>query len=227
VDITPAPGFVGTATFQVAPRGDGADPVTITVEVVPEPAPDAVDDQIEVERGAIVVIDAATLLGNDRPSPAPAVLSLRAADPLRLVSVYGFDGGTAVLRLDGQIEVQADEEGSFTYTVTDAWGATGSARVLVQLASEAPTTPAPTAPPTVPTDTAPPVTVLPTSPAINVPTTRPTGQGAGTPTTPIGRTLPQTGADPTQRVRLAMTMLLLGGLLVLVVRRRTPTSRQG
>jgi hypothetical protein len=50
VDITPAPGFVGTVTFAVAPRA-GSDTVTITVEVVPEPAPVAVDDRIEVARG--------------------------------------------------------------------------------------------------------------------------------------------------------------------------------
>jgi len=134
VDITPAPGFVGTDSFQVTRRGDGGDPVTITVEVVAAPVPAVVDDQIEVERGAVTVIDPATLLANDGSPPGVlGLLSTRAADPLRIVSVYGFDGGTAVLRRDGQIEVRADAAGSFTYAVADGAGATGvsAARKLV------------------------------------------------------------------------------------------------
>lgn len=218
VDITPAAGFIGTASFQVAARGDGATPVTITVEVVPAPTPTAVDDQIEVERGAIAVIDPATLLANDL---APSALSSpSAADPLRVVSVYGFDGGTAVLRRDGQIEVQADAPGSFTYTVSDASGLTGDARVQVRLAAAASTTSSTTTEP--PPTSGTPTTMPPVLPTSSAPTTTTTWQGPVTPTTQPGRALPTTGTDLAP-LRLALTMVLLGVPLVLAVRRRSPS----
>jgi hypothetical protein len=237
VDITPAPGFVGTASFQVAARGEGADPVTITVEVVAAPVPAAVDDQIEVERGALAVIDPETLLANDGPpSGALGLLSTSAADPLRVVSVYGVGGGTAVLRRDGQIEVEADTAGSFTYTVVDGAGATGNARVVVRLAAAPPATQPTTAPPPPSTSTSgppttaapitdPPSTVSSTSPAINVATTTRPGQGAGTPTAPPAVALPATGADTAHGLRVALTILVVGVVLMVVVRRRDPASR--
>jgi LPXTG-motif cell wall-anchored protein len=169
------------------------------------------------------------LLANDGAPPGVlGLLSTSAADPFRVVSVYGFDGGTAVLRRDGQIEVQADAPGSFTYAVADDAGETGSARVFVKLAAAPPTTqPTTTPPPPSPPTTDPPTTTSPTSPTINVPTTTPPGQGAGTPTTSPAVTLPATGADAAQRLRLAVAMLLAGVVLVLVVRRRNPASRSG
>jgi cytoskeletal protein RodZ len=193
------------------------------------------------------VIDAATLLGNDRPVVDVLSLGAAAATPLRVVSVYGFDGGTAVLRLDGQIEVQADDPGSFTYTVADASGATADASVFVELAQEPPTTPPPssttspsattpstttpstttpstTTPSTTTPTTVSPTTVSPASPTTNLPTTTPAGQGAGTPSTPPGGILPQTGTDLGQRLRLAATIVLLGVVLVVMIRRRQPAS---
>src|SRR4029079_19201300 len=186
-------------------------------------------DQIEVERGAVTVIDPATLLANDGSPPGVlGLLSTRAADPLRIVSVYGFDGGTAVLRRDGQIEVQADAPGSFTYAVADGAGATGSASVFVTLAAAPPATqPTTTPPPPSSPSTDPATTVAPTSPTINVPTTRPPGQGAGTPTTSPAVTLPATRRDAAQRWRLRWAVLLVGVVLVGVVRRRNPASRSG
>ena len=223
VDITPAPGFVGTASFLVAPRTDGGDMVVITVDVAPEPSPIAADDVIEVERGAVVVVDPSTLLGNDR-SLARLVL-LDEPQTLRIVSVYGFDGGTAVLRLDGKIEVEAVAAGSFSYTVADEEGATGSARVVVQL-TQAPTS----TPTTAPSTTAAPSTTPPvTTPATwtTAPAVTPTAPVGATPSSPEGVTLPETGANVTLRLWLAATLVFFGVTLVVVVRRRGPATRRG
>jgi hypothetical protein len=229
VDITPAPGFVGTASFLVAPGSEGAESVRITVDVVPASAPSAADDQIQVDRGAVVMIEPETLLGNDRPPADPP--SLTDGAPLRIVSVYGFAEGTAVLRLDGRIEVQADGPGSFMYSIADDSGATDTARVVVQLTPVAPPT---ITPPTAPTAPTPPTTAPPTLPA--TPTTSPSpavpaipiGTPGATPPppNPADVTLPSTGGNLAQPLRLAATMCAVGVALVVVVRRRSPASRR-
>jgi hypothetical protein len=235
VDITPAAGFLGRATFQVAPRGGTAEAVTITVNVVAAPVPRAVDDVIEVKAAVVAVVDPAELLANDRPSTAPASPSdpnpqLLAADPsLRLVSVHGFDGGTAVLRLDGMIEVMADRAGTFTYTVADTSGAVADAQVSVRLAMQVPP-PSPTDPPTPTSPAPPPVTTPVVPPPGAVPAVGPaTGVVPATTTPgdmkPSDVTLPETGADITLRLRLAGFSLIVGIALVIAVRRRRQPDR--
>ncbi len=230
VRIIPAPGFVGVTTFQVAGLGTDAAVATITVEVVAAPTPVAGDDQIEVERDAVVTIDADALLANDRPPSSPLSASLpdvaRLAPPLRLVSVFGFDGGTAVLRRDGRIDLQARTAGTFTYTVADASGATANARVTVRLA--APTT-VPTTPTTLPTPTTSPAsTPVATIPATSVTTADPAGFApaapSGTATVPSGG-LPATGSDAGRSVQIALVVSLLGLVLVVTSRRRRPRIR--
>jgi LPXTG-motif cell wall-anchored protein len=155
---------------------------------------------------------------------------LLAADPsLRLVSVHGFDGGTAVLRLDGMIEVMADRAGTFTYTLADTSGAVADAQVSVRLAMQVPP-PSPTDPPTPTSPAPPPVTTPVVPPPGAVPAVGPaTGVVPATTTPgdmkPSDVTLPETGADITLRLRLAGFSLIVGIALVIAVRRRRQPDR--
>lgn len=223
VVIIPAPGFVGVTTFQVAGLGTDAAIATITVEVVAAPTPLASDDQIEVQRDTVVTVDAAVLLANDR-SPLSASLRRSAVDaaPLRLVSVFGFDGGSAVLRGDGRIDVQAKAAGTFTYTVADGSGATANASVRVQLTS---TTTVPTT-----TDSPTPTTTPATTPVATIPATRvtpadPAGFAPDVPAAPAdvpSGGLPATGSQAGRSVQIALVVSLLGLILVVTSRRRRP-----
>ncbi|MEO6125470.1 MAG: hypothetical protein ABIR32_17370 [Ilumatobacteraceae bacterium] len=216
VRITPAPGFIGTTSFDVAAR-DGSHPEHITVVVVAPDVPRPVDDRITVMPNAVTTIEAGELLANDRGSEsntAPALgvgrLADLAAPGLRIVSVFGFDGGTAVLKLNGQIEVQASASGTFIYTIADATGAIASARVTVDVAVPTTTTTNTTSPTTTNTSTgstSPTATPDPTAPSLSTPVTR--GDS----------TLPVTGTNSISLLRPAF-ILILGGLVLSLRRRR-------
>ena len=156
VRITPAPGFVGVTTFQVSGLGTDAAVATITVEVVAAPAPAAADDQIEVERDAVVTIDAA---GVARQRPAPELAYSRRpcqawrSLPRRCVSCPSSASTAAPPCCDattGRSTCRPKMRGTFTYTVADESGATANARVTVRsaAATTVPTTPTPTPSPT-------------------------------------------------------------------------------
>lgn len=233
--ITPLAGFVGRTTFPVTTPGSDAI-VLITVDVVPPPAPVAVPDTLTIAVGSPTIVDPAELLANDRP--AESTQEARSTGDLRVVSVYGFTGGTAVLDRDGLIEVLLDQPtgGTFSYVIADETGATSTAEVTV-LATQVPTTTAtptttsPTttaAPPTTtatpPTTTAAPPTTSPssTSPTTTTSapptpsTTTPSGTVAPAPPTtptsisPISGELPSTGSSPWHAVRVALTLVAFG-----------------
>lgn len=83
--------------------------------------------------GAALTLTSASLLANDRDPDG---------DPLRVASVGGAVGGTAVLRADGAIlfTPNAGFSGAagFSYTVSDGRGGTSSAQVALTVAAPAP-----------------------------------------------------------------------------------------
>ena len=237
--ITPAPGFTGRTTFQVSAPGSG-EIATITVDVVPLPAPVAVDDTVVVEPQTPTTIDPATLLANDLPTePAVEAVLARSVGDLRVVSVHSFSAGTAVLNHEGTIEilVEGSRGGTFSYVIADDAGATSTASVAVLVPTMTPTS----APTSSPTTTPPTTSPTSTSPSTSPPTTSPppiTSDAGGVtpstpvppaaPTLPVGE-LPSTGSDLAPFLRLAAATMIGGVALLLLVhhRRRRATAQRG
>jgi hypothetical protein len=145
---------------------------------------------------------------------------VRSGGGLRVVSAYGFTGGTTVLNRDGLLEVVLEQPagGTFSYVIADPTGATSTAEVTV-LAATSPTS-------TPPTTTVAPATTSPATTVAPTPTGEPTPSTTSFTPTPIGD-LPATGSSPWHAVRVALVLLALGTALVGVAwsTRRRPTAR--
>jgi hypothetical protein len=133
--VTPAPGFLGTATIGYVVAGTTGPVAAATITVTGNQPPVAEPDTITAAQGVDTVIDPAVLLANDHdPDPNAA---------LRVVSVSGTDNGTAWLDVDGLVHVLPANAGTavFTYVIADDGGALSLARVTATVAaSEQPTT---------------------------------------------------------------------------------------
>ena len=128
-DYTPPLGFLGTDTFSytVSDGRGGTDTATVTIEVVPNSAPLAVDDAFSgFSSNAPLAI---TVMVNDSDPDL---------DPLTVTSVSGPANGTAVVAAGGGFVNYSPDAGfigtdTFTYTIADGAGGTDSATVTVEI----------------------------------------------------------------------------------------------
>lgn len=103
-------------------------PVAEEPPVVENSAPDAQDDALEGTRDNAIVIDPATLLGNDTDADGDPLEGVSVQDPVNGTVVV--DGGNVIFTPDdGYIG-----EASFTYTVTDGNGGFDTATVNLTVA---------------------------------------------------------------------------------------------
>mgnify|MGYP000508790167 CR=1 FL=1 len=128
VVFTPAPGFLGTAsfTYTVSDGHGGSDTATVTLNVTTPPniGPDAVNDSgLSTPVGTALTVPAGTLLGNDTDADG---------DPLSIISVQSAVNGS--IALAGGNVVFTPTAGysgpaSFSYTISDGHGGTDTATV--------------------------------------------------------------------------------------------------
>ncbi|MEE9313269.1 MAG: Ig-like domain-containing protein, partial [Rhizobiaceae bacterium] len=137
VEYTPNAGFTGsdTFTYTVTDANGATDTATVTVDVkdtAPANSVDAVDDVANAAYDTPVKIN---VLSNDSDPEG---------DAFTVTSVTDGQGGTVTIAADGQV-IYTPNPGvygvdTFTYTITDAKGATSTATVSVTI--EGPTDPA-------------------------------------------------------------------------------------
>ncbi len=129
-DAVPAPDAPVSADSiaeAVAPAAQASLPVISTPEFT-DPPPVLQDDVVATDEDTVLLIDPATLLGNDSDPMGSS---------LAIVSVSGATGGTVAF-IDGKIAFTpaADYNGlaGFSYTVRDDFGNLSTAKVLVSVA---------------------------------------------------------------------------------------------
>ena len=127
ITYTPNPNFNGTDQFSwtITFSFPGSATTVITVNVQPvNDAPQAVDDQITIAGGTVVI----SVLSNDTDPDG---------DAITLTSVSQPSTGTAVANADGTVTYSAPAGFSgiatFTYTISDPSGASASATVQVRV----------------------------------------------------------------------------------------------
>lgn len=224
VEITARPGFVGPTSFEAWALGNLAGARRIAVEVVAPPVPGTGDDTVTVRRGVEEVIDPADLLANDDDG-----LEIVAVSSPDAIAWLDRDDKVRILLPDAVAAAAAPalQQPTFTYTVADADGILGSARVSVLAAGQptsTTTTPSPPTPTTAPaggaTTTAPPV-ASPQAPGATAPAT--TAAPSGAPDAGSGGAggddLAFTGADPLVLVVLSGLALVVGLSAVAASRR--------
>jgi len=132
VTYTPDPGFTGVDTFfYEVTDGDGAtDSATVTVTVTANEPPDAVDDSAETTTDTPVDID---VTGNDSDPEG---------DPISVTDVGTPANGLAALTGPGLIAYTPDTSfngvDEFTYELSDSYGDTDVATVVVTVSPPAP-----------------------------------------------------------------------------------------
>jgi cysteine-rich repeat protein len=135
VTFTPAPNFLGTATFEyTVSDGTATDTGLVTVNVTgSNDAPVAVDDSATTPEDIALALPAAALVANDIDADG---------DPLSVTAVSGATNGTVVLA--GGVATftpAANFSGtaSFTYTVTDGLDSdTGTVTITVTAVNDPP-----------------------------------------------------------------------------------------
>lgn len=135
LEVTPADGFTGTATFVVANASAPASTATVTVTVVANQPPVAADDVRTVTLGQTATFAATELLVNDDDPDGPT-------DRLRVVAVRAATNGDAHLDPAGTVFVTPATAGQGLAEVVVADGEGALATSLLRLT----VTPAPTPP---------------------------------------------------------------------------------
>ncbi len=128
---TPAPGFIGTDTFDyvISDGNGGTDTATVTVDVTDggggNTDPDAVDDSDTTSINTPVTI---TVLGNDTDPEMDTLSVTGATDPAN---------GSVVVNADGTVDYTPDADftgtDTFNYTISDGNGGTDTATVTVSV----------------------------------------------------------------------------------------------
>ena len=132
ITFTPSPNFNGPAsfTYTVSDGQGGFSTATVSVNVIPvNDAPVAVDDVVSSDEDQPLVLNPATLLGNDVDVDG---------NPLTITSVQGAVNGTVSL-VNGIVVFTPLPNyfgpARFTYTVSDGQGGTSSATVNIAVLS--------------------------------------------------------------------------------------------
>lgn len=135
----PAPGFVGSETFQydVTDDSGATQSATVTVTVTSEEAdsPTAVDDQFTVTSGApLATFD---VLANDSPASSESTITITDVSSSEQGSTVEIAGdGTAIGYAPATDFVGSE---TITYTITDSGGGTATASVTFNVVDSAPT----------------------------------------------------------------------------------------
>ncbi len=137
--VTPVDGFLGTATLLVAnPLAPDAT-ATVTVEVVGNAPPIAVDDTRSVTAGQVTTFAVDELLTNDSDPDGPT-------DELRVVAVRAATNGEAYVDTAGTVFVSPTAVGSgqAEVVIADGEGAIATSQLLLEVIAAPPPPGAPT-----------------------------------------------------------------------------------
>jgi hypothetical protein len=127
---TPDAGFTGTDTFSytISDGNGGTDTATVTINVSPDTGANTVvakDDRLDIDEDTSIIVD---LTANDFDPQG---------DDFEVTAVGTPANGTATLLADGTVQYTPDPDffgtDSFTYTITDQFGATDVATVTVNV----------------------------------------------------------------------------------------------
>ena len=126
---TPAGGFAGADSFDYTITDANGDTSTATVTVLVDAVPDPVDDSYSTLEDTPLVVAAPGVMGNDDGGNAPAVVTSYDASSV--------NAGTVSMNPDGSFSytpaVGYSGMDTFTYTITDANGDSGTATVTVDV----------------------------------------------------------------------------------------------
>ncbi|MBV7409941.1 Ig-like domain-containing protein [Maritimibacter sp. DP1N21-5] len=126
---TPNAGFIGTESFSytISDGNGGTDTASVTIDVTPNGnnAVVAKDDALDIDEDTSIIVD---LTDNDFDPQG---------DSFSVTALGTPANGTATLLADGTVQYTPDPDffgtDSFTYTITDIYGATDTATVTVNV----------------------------------------------------------------------------------------------
>ena len=209
---TPEPGFVGvdSVTYTIVDEVGQEAQSTITITVDPPEAPVAVDDSYVGTYDTPLVIDPTELLDNDSGTDITVTVTTQPGH------------GTVVIGDDGTLTYTPEPgfsgEDAFTYTITDGAGQEATATVTITIDPPEETTT---------TTTEPETTTSTTEVTSTTEATTTTGAEVVATSTPAPAdpppsegTIARTGSDVTRWVVPSIAMVVAGGALLVLARRR-------